>query len=256
MTGRPCPGMSTSSWLLADGGTKPPAPARCTVVLMSTRRTGTPVANDSRIFSSVEARPALARQAALAELEHTLRAAITTTLAEDTSPITIGSAQRGDQHAAVVLGGAVDAAVTRAVGAHLRGLLDGGARHLVLDLSRVGQLDDRLLALLRRVEVRMAARGGALELTGLTPRVLHDMDDDPLARVFALYRAAFERAQPRELSWAALRCPGGLDEVAEPHTPARHRAIIDTGAGRRAPGRAEQPSRRTDTAQPEPGHGA
>lgn len=226
------------------------------MVPMSTRRTGTPVADDSGIFSSVQVRPALARQVALAELEHSLRAAITTTRAEDTGPITIASAQRGDQHAAVVLGGAVDAAVTRAVGAHLRGLLDGGSRHLVLDLSRVAQLEDRLLALLRRVEVRMAARGGALELTGLTPRVLHDLDDDPLARVFALYRAAFERAQSPELSWAALRCPGGLDEVAEPHTPARHRAIIDTGAGRRAPGRAEPPSSRTDTTQPEPGHGA
>jgi hypothetical protein len=212
-----------------------------------------PVANDSGILSSVQVRRASARQVALAELEHSLRAAVTATGAEDTGPITIASAQRGDQHAAVVLGGA---AVTRAVGAHLRGLLDGGSRHLVLDLSRVEQLDDRLLALLRRVEVRMAARGGALELTGLTPRVLHDMDDDPLARVFALYRAAFERAELRELSWAALRCPGGLDEVAEPQTPARHRAIIDTAAGGHAPGRAEPPSRRTDTPQPEPGHGA
>jgi hypothetical protein len=135
-------------------------------------------------------------------------------------------------------------------------MLDGGSRHLVLDLSRVEQLDDRLLALLRRVEVRIASRGGALELTGLTPRVLHDMDDDPLVRVFALYRGAFERAQPRELSWAALRCPGGLDEVAEPRTPARHRAIIDAKAGRHAPGHAEHPSRGTETPQPEPGHGA
>jgi anti-sigma B factor antagonist len=156
----------------------------------------------------------------------------------------------------MVLGGAVEAAVTRAVGAQLRGLLDGGSRHLVVDLSGVERLDDRLLALLRRVEVRMAARGGTLELTGLTPRVLHDLDDDPLARVFALYRAAFDRAQPRELSWAAVRCPAGLDEVAEPHTPARHRAIIHTRAGSRAPGRAEQRPRLTHGPRPEPGHGA
>jgi hypothetical protein len=32
-------------------------------------------------------------------------------------------------------------------------------------------------------------------------------------------------------------------EVAEPHTPARHRAVIDARAGRHAPGCAEQPSR-------------
>jgi hypothetical protein len=116
-----------------------------------------------------------------------------------------------------------------AVCAHLRGQLDAGPRHRVIDLSRVGRSDERLIALLRRVEARMVARGG-VELTGLTPRVLHDMDDDPLDRVFALYRAAFERADQPELSWATVRCPGGLDEVAEPHTAARHRAIIDTGA--------------------------
>jgi hypothetical protein len=50
---------------------------------------------------------------------------------------------------------------------------------------------------------------------------------DPLARV-----SAFEGAHLPELTWATLRCPGGLDEVAEPHTAARHRAVIDTGAGR------------------------
>jgi anti-anti-sigma regulatory factor len=189
-----------------------------------------PMASDRGIFSSVEARPGSAREEELAELEHTLRAAIMSTLAEATSPITIASAQRGDQYSAVVLGGALDAWAMRAVGAHLRGQSDAGSRHLVVDLSRVEQLDDRLLALLRRVEARMANRGGVLELTGLTPRVLHGMDDDPLARVFALFRAAFDRARPPELNWAAVRCPGGLDEVAEPHTAARHRAIIDTGA--------------------------
>lgn len=219
---------------------------------MTTRRTGTPGAYDSGIFASVEARPGPAHRAALAELEHTLRAATASALAEATGPITIASAQRGDQHAAVVLAGAADARAIRAVAAHLRGLLEGGVRHLVVDLSRVDQLDDRLLALLRRVEVVIAARGGALELTGLTPRVLHDLDDDPLARVFALYRAAFERAQPQELSWATVRCPAGLDEVAEPHTPARHRAIIHTRAAR-APRRAEQRPRRTQVPRSEPG---
>jgi ABC-type transporter Mla MlaB component len=197
---------------------------------MSSRRTSTPTAADSGIFSAVEARPRPAREAELAELERTLRAAIVSTLAEAASPITIASAQRGDQYSAMVLGGPVEASAMGAVAAHLRGQLDAGARHLVIDLSRVGRWDDRLIALLHRVEARMAARGGVLELTGLTPRVLHDMDDDPLDRVFALHRAAFERAHPPELSWAAVRCPGGLDEVAEPHTAARHRAIIDTGA--------------------------
>jgi ABC-type transporter Mla MlaB component len=176
------------------------------------------------------------------------------TLTEGTSPITIASAQRGDQYSAVVLGGSVDASVMRALCAPLRGLLDGGSRHLVIDLSRVGRLDDRLPALLRRVEARMAARGGVLELTGLTPRALHDMDDNPLARVFALYRAAFERAHPQEMSWATVRCPDGLDEVAEPYTAARHRAIIDR-AGKHPPVRVVPRPRPTDAPRPEPGRG-
>jgi hypothetical protein len=67
------------------------------------------------------------------------------------------------------------------------------------------------------------------ELTGLTPRVLYGMDDDPLARVFARHRAALEGGSPHEVSWAVMSCPLGLDEVAEPHTAARHRCIIDTG---------------------------
>lgn len=219
---------------------------------MSTTRMGTPAAADSGIFSPVEAGPGWERQAELAELEDTLRAAIMSTLAEGTSPITIASAQRGDRYSAVVLGGSVDASVMRA---HLRGLLDGGSRHLVVDLSRVGRLDNRLPALLRRVEARMAARGGVLELTGLTPRALHDMDDNPLARVFALYRAAFERAHPRELAWATARCPGGLDEVAEPYTAARHRAIIDR-AGRHTAVWVVPRPRPTDPPRREPSRGA
>ena len=193
---------------------------------MSTRRTSTSTAADSGIFSAVEARPRPGREVELPELERTLRAAIVSTLAEAAGPITIASAQRGDQYSAMVLGGPVEASAIRAIGAHLRGQLDAGCRHLVIDLSRVGRSDDHLVALLRRAEARMAARGGV----SWAGRVLRDMDDDPLDRVFALYRAAFERAHPPELSWAAVRCPGGLDEVAEPHTAARRRAIIDTGA--------------------------
>jgi ABC-type transporter Mla MlaB component len=198
---------------------------------MSTSVFRTVVPADSGIFSPAEAPPAWRRQAELSELERMLRAAILSTLTDTAPPVTLASAQRADGYAAVVLAGTLDGPAIRAVSAHLRGLLDGGARHLVVDLSRVGQLDPRLHALLRRVEERMATRGGAVELTGLSPRVLHDMEDDPLARVFALYRAALENADARDLSWARMRCPGGLDEAAEPHTAARHRSIIDTRSG-------------------------
>lgn len=188
----------------------------------------TVVPADSGIFSPAEAPPTWRRRAELGELERMLRAAIGNLVTDTAPPMTIASTQRADGYAAVVLAGGLDGPAIRALGAHLRGLLDGGVTRLVVDLSRVAQLDPRLPALLRRLEDRMAIRGGVVELTGLTPRVLHDMDDDPLAHVFALYRAALESAEAGDLSWARMRCPGGLGDVAEPHTAARHRSIIDT----------------------------
>ncbi|MDT7753914.1 MAG: hypothetical protein QOD96_7576 [Pseudonocardiales bacterium] len=60
------------------------------------------------------------------------------------------------------------------------------------------------------------AYGGVFELTGLTPRILYAMDDDPLARVFALYRAAFDEASPHELAWASVRCHEDLTRWPSP----------------------------------------
>jgi hypothetical protein len=88
----------------------------------------------------------------------------------------------------------------------------------------------------------MTGLGGIVELTGLGSRLLHDLDDDPLARVFALYRAALDGAGADEVTWARMRCPDGLDDVAEPRTAARHRAIIDNGADHPAPPPTTRPS--------------
>ena len=180
------------------------------------------------LFGAAQARPGSWRQAELAELEHSLRSAIMSTLAEASRPPMIASLQRGDEYAAVAVGGPVGRRAVVALGANLRGLLEAGARHIVVDLSNITDLEG-LAALMHRVEARTLAFGGVFELTGLTPRVLYGMDDDPLERVFARHRAALEGGSPHELSWAVMSCPLGLDEVAEPHTAARHRCIIDTG---------------------------
>ena len=177
------------------------------------------------------ARPGWLRQADLAELERTLRSAIMSTAAHADPPALIASVQRGDGYGAVALGGPPDRPAVRALAAQLRGLLATGVDHLVVDLSNTGQLDEGLAGLLRTTEARLAALGGVFELAGLSPRTLHGLDDDLLARVFAVYRAALEDASPRQLSWASLRCPHGLDDVAEPHTAARHRSVIDTRRG-------------------------
>ncbi|MDT7684425.1 MAG: hypothetical protein QOG57_4735 [Pseudonocardiales bacterium] len=180
------------------------------------------------LFGAAQARPGSWRQAELAELERSLRSAIMSTLAEASRPPMIASLQRGDEYATVAVGGPLGRRAVVALGANLRGLLEAGARHIVVDLSNITDLEG-LAALMHRVEARTLALGGVFELTGLTPRVLYGMDDDPLARVFARHRAALEDGSPHELSWAVMSCPLGLDEVAEPHTAARHRCIIDTG---------------------------
>lgn len=196
----------------------------------SLRRATAPA--DNAFLSATEVRPISWRDVTLGELEQTLRAALSGTQGEAGRPVAIASAQRDDRYAAVAFSGHLDRSAVRAMRAHLRGLLDAGSHCLVVDLSQVAWSHEVLLSLLRAVEAAMTGRGGVFEVTGLSPRLLYDMDDELVSRVFALHRAAFETADPAALSWAAMRCPVGLDEVAEPRTARRHRAIIDR-SGRR-----------------------
>jgi hypothetical protein len=150
---------------------------------------------------------------------------------------TISSTLHPGRYTVVAVAGRADAPALRTLAGYLTGLVHAGARHFVIDLSRVERPGDDLLGLLRRCGDRLAADGGALELIGLMPPVLYELDDDALAEVFAQHRAAFEGGRRR---WAALRCPQGFDGVAEPGSPARFRAFVDTGAT----GRGERFGRR------------
>jgi hypothetical protein len=80
--------------------------------------------------------------------------------------------------------------------------------------------------MLHRTQDWLSARDGVFEVTGLKPPILRAMDDPTVAEVFAIYRASLDELGPLAGRQAALRFPQGLDEVAEPHTPARHRAVI------------------------------
>ncbi|WP_103347610.1 STAS domain-containing protein [Amycolatopsis sp. CA-128772] len=140
---------------------------------------------------------------------------------------TISSTLHPGRYTVVAVTGRVDALALRTLAGYLAGLVHAGARHFVIDLSGVEQPGDALLDLLHRCGDRLAADGGALELIGLTPPVLYELDDEALAEVFAQYRAASEGGLRR---WAALRCPQGFEGVAEPGSPARFRAFVDTGA--------------------------
>jgi hypothetical protein len=150
---------------------------------------------------------------------------------------TISSTLHPGRYTVVAVAGRADAPALRNLAGYLTALVHAGARHFVIDLSRVERPGDDLLGLLHRCGDRLAADGGALELIGLTPPALYELDDDALAEVFAQYRAAFEDGRQ---GWAALRCPQGFDGVAEPGSPARFRAFVDTGAT----GRGERFGRR------------
>jgi hypothetical protein len=69
----------------------------------------------------------------------------------------------------------------------------------------------------------MQARNGAFELSGLTPPLLHALDDGTLTVVFAAYRTMRDETGPP----ATLRFPHGLGDVPDPCTAARRRTIID-----------------------------
>lgn len=53
----------------------------------------------------------------------------------------------------------------------VREKVEGGARHLLLDLTTVSYLDSASIGVLMDVHRLVQARGGALRLTGLQPRV-------------------------------------------------------------------------------------
>lgn len=151
--------------------------------------------------------------------------------------LTVSSTLHPGRYTVVTVAGRVDAPALRTLAGYLAGLVHAGSRNFVVDLSQVEQPGDDLLGLLRRFGDRLTAAGGGLELTGLTPQVLYELDDEPLAEVFALYRVDSDGGQRR---WAALRCPQGFDGVAEPGSPARFRAFVDTAAT----GRGERFGRR------------
>jgi anti-anti-sigma regulatory factor len=147
-----------------------------------------------------------------------------------TGNFTVTSTLHGDRYTVVTVGGSIDARALRLLAAHLAGLLHAGTRHLVVDLSRVEQVDDSLFELMHRVEDRLTALNGLFELTGLAPPVLYAMDDALLAEVFSWYRAVIDDPKPRAALWSSLRCPQGLEDVAEPGSADRYRTFIDTAA--------------------------
>lgn len=144
-----------------------------------------------------------------------------------TGDVAITSTQWRDGQTVVVVRGPVDAQSVQRLAFYLHGLLRSGTRRLSVDISQVTGPDGQLLALLHAIATRTLVLGGIFELTGLLPPTLYAMEDGVVTEVFSLYRAALDDGAT---TWAALTCPQGLGDVAEPGTPARHRAVLDVGA--------------------------
>ena len=183
-----------------------------------------------------------AHVAAFAELQRLMGPArgAPAEVAGDTGDLTVTSTLRGKHYTVVTVGGSIDARALRLLAAHFAGLLHAGTRHLVVDLSQAKQVDDSLFELMHKVEDRLTALNGVFELTGLAPPVLYAMDDALLAEVFSWYRAIIDDPKPRAVLWSSLRCPQGLEDVAEPGSADRYRTFIDTAAH----GRGERWGRR------------
>lgn len=149
-----------------------------------------------------------------------------------TGDVAITSAQWGGGDTVVAVTGPIDAQFVHRLALYLQNLLRSGTRRLSVDVSQATGLVDQLLDLMHAAEAQTLALGGVFELSGLHPPALYAMEDGALTEVFALYRAALDDGDVRATTWAALSCPQGLDDVAEPGTPHRHRAVLDLAAPR------------------------
>jgi anti-sigma B factor antagonist len=91
------------------------------------------------------------------------------------------------EHTVLEVGGEVDVYTAPRLRERLIELVEGGARHVVVDLSRVEFLDSTGLGVLVGALKRLRAAGGTLGLVCAHERLLKIFRITALDRVFALY---------------------------------------------------------------------
>lgn len=111
----------------------------------------------------------------------------------DPTELIISSVQPDRDHALLTVTGWLVSAATAELAQRVEGLLIGGARYLVVDLSQAQGVHPEVIALLSATGRRLTADRGWLKLSGVGPAVLEELDEASLPDLFALYQAAIAR---------------------------------------------------------------
>ncbi|MGE0481030.1 MAG: STAS domain-containing protein [Phycisphaerae bacterium] len=78
----------------------------------------------------------------------------------------------------------------------LLSLIDGGARHLIVDLSQVGYMDSSGVGTLVEIRRRLGQAGGTFALTGLQPRVRNLFEITQLDKFIRIVDTVDEARRP------------------------------------------------------------
>lgn len=106
-------------------------------------------------------------------------------LSPRSADLTLASVQHGLEYAAIAVAGEIDGPAIQQMRHHVRALLDTGVEYLVVSLADVLACDARLGALLSRVQLRLRARNGQLELIGIPTAIRPLMQVGMLSEAFA-----------------------------------------------------------------------
>ena len=111
---------------------------------------------------------------------------------DELHPLRITTARFGDDCYVVALTGELDIGTSDTFERELDGLLDGGARRIVVDLLGVTFLAAVGLGLLTRTAKRTRSAGGECIVVSDDPRVLRVFEITGLDRVFRIERTLME----------------------------------------------------------------
>ena len=103
----------------------------------------------------------------------------------------------GGETLAVALGGSMDIATSPTVRAALSDAIDGGANHLIVDLTRLEFLDSTGLGVLIGAHRRVAERDGSLRLIVNEGPISRLLNITGLVAVFAVYRSPEDARRDR-----------------------------------------------------------
>lgn len=103
------------------------------------------------------------------------------------TPLQIESRREGEETAVISLVGEVDVANTAQVREAALGLLSGGIKRLIIDLSGTEYMDSAGLGLLIGIQRRLREVGGALGLAGVRAQVKRVFDVTKLNQILAIY---------------------------------------------------------------------